>query len=196
MACLGVLLLWLAAAIGLSLYALYWTLAVVTAQFYRMSFLLVVLVLTFLVYPATPRQRDRVTPLDWALVGLAVLALGYPLLDFNQFIYRASDPTPLDLAAGVVTTLLVLEATRRSIGWVLPLTAVGFLAYAVGTLVRPESIRRTVVAGLCGLLALVGPSRIYQGHHWLTDVVASYLLGLGYLIGLTALYRRARARRG
>jgi membrane-associated phospholipid phosphatase len=72
----------------------------------------------------------------------------------------------------------------------------GFLAYAIGTLVRPEWVRRPVVAGLCGLLALVGPSRIHQGHHWTTDVLASYSLGLGYLVGLTALYRRARARWG
>ena len=115
-------------AVGLSLLALYWALAVITTQFYRIAFLLIVLVLSFIVYPMTPRQRDRVTPLDWALVAAAVLALGYPLVDFNQFIYRASDPTALDLAAGVATTLLVLEATRRGIGWILPVTAVAFLA--------------------------------------------------------------------
>lgn len=70
----------------------------------------------------------------------------------------------------------------------------GFLAYSLGLIVRPVWLRRLIVAALCGLLALVGPSRIYQGHHWPTDVLASYLLGLCYLIGLTALYRRALAR--
>jgi len=70
----------------------------------------------------------------------------------------------------------------------------GFLAYSLGLIVRPAWLRRLLVAALCGLLALVGPSRIYQGHHWPTDVLASYLLGLSYLIGLTALYRRALAR--
>jgi undecaprenyl-diphosphatase len=69
----------------------------------------------------------------------------------------------------------------------------GFLAYLVQTLVRPAGPRRTVVAALVGLLALVGPSRIYQGHHWPTDVSASYLLGTSYLVGLTALYRRIKA---
>lgn len=72
----------------------------------------------------------------------------------------------------------------------------GFFAHRVGELVRPAWLRRPVVAALCGLLALIGPSRIYQGHHWPTDVLASYLLGLTYLIGLTALYRRALARWG
>jgi membrane-associated phospholipid phosphatase len=45
------------------------------------------------------------------------------------------------------------------------------------------------------MVGLVGPSRIQQGHHWFTDVVASYLLGTSYLIGVAALYRRMKARR-
>jgi len=68
----------------------------------------------------------------------------------------------------------------------------GFLAYLVHSFVRPAQVRRPLVAGLLVLLGVVGPSRIYQGHHWPTDVAASYLLGLSYLIGVTALYRRAR----
>jgi membrane-associated phospholipid phosphatase len=71
----------------------------------------------------------------------------------------------------------------------------GFLAYLAHTLIRPRAPRRAIVAGLLALLALVGPSRIHQGHHWPTDVTASYLLGMSYLIGLTALYRRAKERR-
>jgi undecaprenyl-diphosphatase len=71
----------------------------------------------------------------------------------------------------------------------------GFLAYLAHTLIRPRPLRRTVVGALLGLLALVGPSRIHQGHHWPTDVTASYLLGTSYLIVLTGLYRRAKERR-
>ena len=69
----------------------------------------------------------------------------------------------------------------------------GFLAYLAYTLVRPSALRRALTAALCGLVALVGPSRVYAGHHWPTDVLASYCLGFSYLIGLTALYRRAKA---
>jgi membrane-associated phospholipid phosphatase len=68
----------------------------------------------------------------------------------------------------------------------------GFLAYLAHTLIRPAAIRRPLVALFSGLVALVGPSRIYQGHHWATDVLASYLLGLSYLIGVTSLYRRLK----
>jgi len=71
----------------------------------------------------------------------------------------------------------------------------GMLAYLANALIRPATLRRAVVAGLTGLIALVGPSRIYLGHHWFTDVLASYLLGTSYLLGLTTLYRRIKARR-
>ncbi len=71
----------------------------------------------------------------------------------------------------------------------------GMLAYLANALIRPAGLRRAVVAALSGLIALVGPSRIYLGHHWFTDVLASYLLGTSYLLGLTALYRRIKARR-
>lgn len=70
----------------------------------------------------------------------------------------------------------------------------GFLAYLAFTWLRPAAIRRAVIAVMTGLIALVGPSRIYLGHHWFTDVLASYLLGTAYLIGLSGLYRRVRMR--
>ena len=71
----------------------------------------------------------------------------------------------------------------------------GYLAYLAHTLLRPAGWRRAIVAALVGLIALVGPSRVHQGHHWFTDVTASYLLGIAYLIGLTELYRRIKAAR-
>lgn len=70
----------------------------------------------------------------------------------------------------------------------------GFLAYLVHTLLRPVGLRRAIVASLVGLIALVGPSRVHQGHHWATDVSASYLLGTSYLLALTRLYRTIKAR--
>jgi undecaprenyl-diphosphatase len=71
----------------------------------------------------------------------------------------------------------------------------GFLAFLAATLLRPVAIRRGIVAFLAGLIALVGPSRIQKGHHWPTDVTASYLLGTSYLVGVVGLYRRFKARR-
>jgi undecaprenyl-diphosphatase len=70
----------------------------------------------------------------------------------------------------------------------------GWLAYVIHTNVRPRWPRRILVSALAAFIAAVGPSRIYQGHHWPTDVAASYLLGMSYLIGLTSLYRLVKGR--
>jgi len=71
----------------------------------------------------------------------------------------------------------------------------GFLAYLCYSVLRPPGLRVPLTAFFGGLIGLVGPSRIYQGHHWPTDVVASYLLGIAYLLGLTTVYRRIKQRR-
>ena len=117
-------------AVGLALYALYWVLFIVQPQIYRVSFLLIALVLTFITFPRRRGSSDGVTPLDWTLAVAAVIALAWPILDFERFIYRAATPTAADLFLGIVTIGLVLEAARRTVGWVLPMTAVGFLIYA------------------------------------------------------------------
>jgi undecaprenyl-diphosphatase len=80
-------------------------------------------------------------------------------------------------------------------GHVLTYTAVyGWLAVVADVLIRPDRLRRLVVAGLAALVAGVGPSRIHLGHHWPTDVTASYLLGSSYLAALVVIYRRLKAR--
>ena len=116
-------------AAGLSLYALYWVIGIVQPQVYRVSFLLITLVLTFVLYPAIPAWRGRVAAVDWGLAAVSVIVLAWPIVDFDQFVYRAATPSGLDVLFGTITTLLVLEATRRTVGWILPATAVAFLLY-------------------------------------------------------------------
>lgn len=70
----------------------------------------------------------------------------------------------------------------------------GFLAYLSHLYIAGKWLRRLVVGGLSTLVCLVGPSRIFLGHHWFSDVLASYLLGSSYLVTLTSLYRRTVCR--
>jgi TRAP transporter 4TM/12TM fusion protein len=116
-------------AAGLSLYALYWTVQIVPAQIYRVSFLLLSLVLTFILYPARSSSSPRVAAADWALAAITVAVLAFPIFDFSEFVRRAATPTTIDIAFGAITTVLVLEATRRTVGWILPVTAFTFLLY-------------------------------------------------------------------
>lgn len=66
----------------------------------------------------------------------------------------------------------------------------GFFAYLCFTEIRGRWLRWLPVSSIGSLISLVGPSRIYLGHHWLTDVLASYSLGVSYLATLIGLHRR------
>jgi TRAP transporter 4TM/12TM fusion protein len=116
-----------ALAFALAGYALYWVVGIVDPQIYRVSFLLIALMLTFVVYPA-PGLPGRI--LDPCLIAASVVALAWPIVDFDAFVLRAATPTTTDVVLGVVTILIVLEATRRTTGWILPVTGIGFLVYA------------------------------------------------------------------
>ncbi len=120
-----------ALAIGLSLYSLYWVLFIVQPQIYRVSFLLIALVLIFMLVPRSRRgaAANRIERLDWLLVAGTIAALSWPIYDFRQFVYRAADPLPIDVVLGLATIALLLEATRRAVGWILPATAIAFLVY-------------------------------------------------------------------
>ena len=67
----------------------------------------------------------------------------------------------------------------------------GTLAVILANRVRTAAVRRLLVGFIGAKIALVGPSRIYLGHHWFTDVLTSYLLGSSYVVVLSSLYRRA-----
>ena len=114
-------------AFALAAYALYWAVAYVETHSYRISFLLLVLLITFL--SGRTKRTGPTIAIDAALIGLSLVALLWPLVDLDAFVHRAATPTTTDVVLGIVTIGLVLEATRRTSGWVLPVTALVFLAY-------------------------------------------------------------------
>ena len=70
----------------------------------------------------------------------------------------------------------------------------GTFGYLVANNVKSPLLRRLILLPIALLLALVGPSRIYLGHHWATDTSASYLLGSSYLLALAGIYNEIRDR--
>ena len=85
------------ACAGLSLYAIYWVLNPVPAQRYRTSFLAVALAMTFLVYRGWGKREEgeeteRPGITDWLLAIGSVVALGYTLVTFDEFVRRAAQP--------------------------------------------------------------------------------------------------------
>jgi undecaprenyl-diphosphatase len=61
---------------------------------------------------------------------------------------------------------------------------VGFLAWK-----HLNGWKRWITMAICAaLIVLIGPSRIYLGKHWLSDVIGSYIIGTFWLIILILLY--------
>jgi TRAP transporter 4TM/12TM fusion protein len=101
------------------------------SQHYRMWFLAAVLPLTLLCYRGG-RRRTGAGPgaFDWVLAAVALAAAVYPALVFDAYITRSARPPLADVLLGAVLLLLVLEACRRTTGWVLPAVCVAFVLYA------------------------------------------------------------------
>jgi TRAP transporter 4TM/12TM fusion protein len=119
-----------ALSIAISAYALYGALGTPNTYTFRVAHVALVLMATLLLYPRGRGDTRRVPVLDWALAVAVALSLLHVVRDVEDFIYRAMTPTAVDLAAGVLTIVLVLETTRRTTGRVLPLLSLACLAYA------------------------------------------------------------------
>ncbi len=110
---------------------------------------------------------------DWLLgigVALAVLYIPYT---FEDLAFRVGNPNSYDVVFGSILFFSLLEATRRSMGWPLPVIALGFSFYALFGTVFP------------GLLQHAGSSwSQFINHQYLTSqgiygvavgVVATYV---------------------
>jgi membrane-associated phospholipid phosphatase len=52
-------------------------------------------------------------------------------------------------------------------------------------------IRWIAISGCALLIVLIGPSRVYLGRHWVSDVIGSFFIGISWLIILILLYQMA-----
>lgn len=101
------------------------------------------LVMCFLVYPFVQRWRD--TPVshvsDFILAGIAAICCGYVVVQTEPLFKslwsggfslgdRAGIETTTDFVIGLLGLLVVLEATRRSIGWIVPVLALFFVVHS------------------------------------------------------------------
>jgi TRAP transporter 4TM/12TM fusion protein len=90
-----------------------------------------VLFLAFLLFPMLPRLRNRLTILDVVLALMSVAVIGYIVLQGDEFGDRAIAPERIDLIVGVVFIALLMEATRRTTGLIMPVISLMFIAYAL-----------------------------------------------------------------
>jgi undecaprenyl-diphosphatase len=153
-------------------------------------------------WPGFPPQSRLIPPAiigSWWLAGhrraAAFQALAWGGATLSTAI-KAAIRRPRPVPPQVRVVLAPLGGTSFPSGHVLTYVGFyGFLGFLVAEHVAHGAPRSAAIAGTTAMVALVGPSRIEQGHHWATDVLASYLLGLAYLLVLVQLYH-ATTRRG
>jgi len=105
-------------------------------------FALLGMVLCFLVYPIHKRwqQIAALRIVDMILAAATAVCCGYLAWHGKDVLNRAGDYTTADVWVAVVGTLLMIEATRRSIGWALPILAGIFLLYAYFGAFLPDGL--------------------------------------------------------
>lgn len=97
--------------------------------------------------------------------------------------------------ADIVDVLRDLSTFSFPSGHVMFYTAFyGFLLYLSFSLLRRLWLRMTLIIIFGGLVLLVGPSRIYLGVHWPSDVLGAYILGGLSLFAAIQFYQWGRKR--
>ncbi|EXL05864.1 TRAP transporter permease [Brucella anthropi] len=162
-----------------------------------------VLGLVFLVFPFSRKGYDKPTTsswlrplgisiIDWALAIIAVVSVAHvPMIPLDDLAFRVGNPTTTDVVLGGLLILVLLEATRRSVGWPLPIISVLFMLYALygqhmpGILVHPGATVSQLVdhlylttQGIYGIA--LGVVATYVFHFVLFGVFATRI-GLGQL---------------
>ena len=118
-------------AVGVSLYHLYAAYGIVPAQVLRPVHVAMVLFLTFLLFPMLKRFRHRIMWWDIVAAGLSVAATAYMIWGGDDFMDRNTTPAGWDIVFGVALIALVLEAMRRTAGWIMPAVTGAFILYAL-----------------------------------------------------------------
>jgi TRAP transporter 4TM/12TM fusion protein len=105
------------------------------AMIFRGTHLLFALTLTFLLYRRTTAAAGEPPSLmDYALLVLSAAPLLYLFVEYDYVvnrIYYIDDLTWPDMILGTILVAIIMEATRRLIGWALPITAIIFLGYGL-----------------------------------------------------------------
>ena len=117
-------------AIAMSLFHLYAAYSIVPTQTLRPVHVAFVLALSFLVFPVAARFRHRVMPWDWLMAAATVAIVAYMIAGGDDYTDRNTSPETWDIVLGVVLIGLILEAMRRSNGWVMPVITAVFIGYA------------------------------------------------------------------
>lgn len=120
-----------ALAISYSLFHLYITFNPLPELIQRAAHVSIGLALIFLLYPARQASsRQKVAWTDWIWVIASFVSFFYLFKEYQAIMTtRGGIPNTLDIVFSIMTVVLVVEAARRVMGWMLPVLGLIFLSY-------------------------------------------------------------------
>jgi TRAP transporter 4TM/12TM fusion protein len=119
-----------AVAVASTVFHLYAAKEIVRTDMLREIHVGIVLFLSFMLFPVARRFRHRLMWWDVVLALVSVASIAYMVWGGDDFVDRNTNPNTWDKIFGLSLMFLVVEATRRTSGWVMPIIIAGFVAYA------------------------------------------------------------------
>ena len=117
-------------------------------QYHRGIYVIITYILCFLLY----RSKSKVMRMvDYLLMVLSIVSVGYWILNFEAINYRTGAETPLDQWIAVVGVLIGIEVARRVVGVVFVILGTIFLLYGMYGAHMPDLIAHAgdTLPGMC-----------------------------------------------
>ena len=118
-------------AVSMSLFHLYAAYSIVPTQVLRTVHVSFMLFLVFLSFPLMARFKNRLMWWDVICALLAIYVAYFAISSGDDFGDRNTVPNSIDIVWGTILILLILEAVRRTSGFILVTVTVLFLMYAL-----------------------------------------------------------------
>ena len=118
-------------AVSMSLFHLYAAYSIVPTQVLRTVHVSFMLFLVFLSFPLMARFKNRLMWWDVICALLAIYVAYFAISSGDDFGDRNTAPNSIDIVWGTILILLILEAVRRTSGFILVSVTVLFLMYAL-----------------------------------------------------------------
>ena len=98
--------------------------------------------LSFCAYPAFQNSSRKVIPItDWLLALVGAFCAAYLFLYYKDLAMRPGLPSRMDIVVGVLGVAIMLEATRRAMGFGMLLTTGLFMAFVFLGPYMPEAVQ-------------------------------------------------------